>query len=49
MDESFAELSDGQLLAVIGAALDALTDDRLRLPTDTEQLDQLKAALRLDA
>ena len=49
MDESFAELSDGQLLAVIGAALDALTDDRLRLPTDAEQLSQLRVALRLDA
>jgi len=49
MDESFTELSDGQLLAVIGAALDALTDDRLRLPTDAEQLAQLKEALRLDA
>jgi len=49
MDESFTELSDGQLLAIIGAALDALTDDRLRLPSDTEQLAQLKAALRLDA
>jgi len=49
MDESFTELTDGQLLATIGAALDALTDDRLRLPSDAEQLAHLKAALRLDA
>ncbi|PFG16235.1 HNH endonuclease [Propionicimonas paludicola] len=49
MDESFTELTDGQLFAVIGAALDALTDDRLRLPSDAEQLAQLLDALRLDA
>lgn len=49
MEESFDELTDGQLLAIAGAALDALTDDRLRLPSDAEQLALLKDALRLDA
>lgn len=49
MKEGFDELTDGQLLAIAGAALDALTDDRLRLPSDAEQLTLLKDALRLDA
>ena len=49
MKEGFDELTDGQLLAIAGAALDALTDDRLRLPSDAEQLALLKDALRLDA
>lgn len=49
MNEGFTELADGQLLAVIGAALDALTDDRLRLPSDADQLAQLREALHLDA
>ena len=49
MDAGFANYSDGQLVATIGAALDALTDNRLRLPTDAEQLDLLREALQLDA
>lgn len=48
MESGFDQLSDGQLLAVIGAALDALNDDRLRLPTDAEQMDLLLASLRID-
>ena len=49
MEAAFEQYTDGQLLATIGAALDALTDDRLRLASDAEQLELLKAALRLDA
>lgn len=49
MEAAFEQYTDGQLLATIGAALDALTDDRLRLPSDAEQLALLKAGLRLDA
>ena len=49
MDAGFTHYTDGQLLATIGAALDALTDNRLRLPTDAEQLTLLREALRLDA
>ncbi len=49
MEAAFEEYTDGQLLAVIGEALDALTDGRLRLPSGAEQLDLLKGALRLDA
>lgn len=49
MEAGFEELSDGQLVAVIDAALDALSDDRLRLPTDRELLDQLRAGLVVDA
>ena len=49
MDEGFNEQTDGQLVAIVGAALDALTDERLRLPSDAEQLAQLLDALRIDA
>lgn len=47
METGFEHLDDGQLLAVIDAALDALNDNRLRLPTDREQLDLLLASLRV--
>ena len=49
MESGFEQLSDGQLLAVVDAALDALNDDRLRLPSDTEQLDLLLGSLRVGA
>ncbi len=44
----FEQLTDGQLVATIDAVLDALTDDRLRLPSDADQLELLKASLRVD-
>ena len=47
METGFDQYSDGQLLAIIDAALDALNDDRLRLPSDREQLDLLLAGLRV--
>ncbi len=49
MEAGFEQYADGELLAVIGAALDALCDGRLRLPTDAEQLGLALASLRLDA
>ena len=49
MDEGYAQLSDSQLVARLDAVLDALTDDRLRLPTDTGQLGLLSEALRVGA
>ena len=49
MEAGFEHRTDSELLAVIGAALDALTDGRLRLPSDREQLDLALASLRLDA
>ncbi len=49
MEAGIEQLTDGHLLAGIDAALDALNDDRLRLPTDRELLDLLLAALRVDA
>ena len=49
MEAGFGELTDGQLVAVIDVALNALGDDRLRLPTDRELLDLLRAGLRVDA
>ncbi len=44
----FEQFTDGQLLATIDAVMDALTDDRLRLPSDADQLELLKASLRVD-
>ena len=49
MESGFEHLGDGQLLAVVDAALDALNDDRLRLPTDREQLDLLLGSLKVGA
>ena len=49
MERDFGQCDDGQLLATIDACLDALTDDRLRLPTDAEQLELLQDAIRLGA
>ncbi len=49
MEAGFEQYADGDLLAVIGAALDALCDDRLRLPSDRERLDLALASLRLNA
>lgn len=47
MDEVLAQFDDGQLLAGIDAAVDALTDDRLRLPSDRERLALLLASVRV--
>ena len=47
MEDRFDHHSDTDLVAVIGAVLDALTDDRLRLPTDEQRLDLSIAALQI--
>ena len=47
MEREFRNLADGELLAVISACLDALFDDRLRSPSDAEQLALLQEAVRL--
>jgi hypothetical protein len=47
MEQGFGQCDDGQLLATMNACLDALTDDRLRLPTDAEQLGLLQDVVRL--
>lgn len=49
MEEGFGSMADGELLAVLDHVLDALNDDRLRLPTGAEQLDLLARSLRVDA
>jgi hypothetical protein len=49
MEREFGQCDDGQLLAIIDECLDALTDDRLRLPTDAQQLERLQDAIRLGA
>ncbi|MFZ0530454.1 MAG: DUF222 domain-containing protein [Propionicimonas sp.] len=49
MEAGFDGFDDGQLLAAIDRALDALFDDRLRLPTGAEQLRLLEVSLRVDA
>jgi hypothetical protein len=49
MDAGFEGFDDRQLVAVIDAALDALSDDRLRLASDAEQLGLLLAGLRVGA
>jgi hypothetical protein len=48
MEREFGTLNDGELVAVMNACLDALFDDRLRLPSDAEQLTLLQEAVRLD-
>ncbi|MBN9106325.1 MAG: DUF222 domain-containing protein [Propionibacteriaceae bacterium] len=47
MEREFEQLTDREILASIDSALDALTDDRLRLPTDAEQLSLLRDVIRL--
>jgi hypothetical protein len=47
MEGAFEQLTDREILAMIGRGLDALFDDRLRLPTDAEQLALLQDAVRL--
>ncbi|MBN9104696.1 MAG: DUF222 domain-containing protein, partial [Propionibacteriaceae bacterium] len=47
MEREFEQLTDREILASISSALDALTDDRLRLPTDAEQLSLLQDVIRL--
>lgn len=47
MEREFDGLTDCEILASISAALDALTDDRLRLTTDPEQLALLQDSIRL--
>jgi len=47
MQRTFEGLADRQILASISDALDALFDDRLRLPSDAEQLVLLQEAVRL--
>jgi hypothetical protein len=49
MEGQFGQCDDSQLLAIIDTCLNALTDDRLRLPTDTQQLALLQDGLRLGA
>jgi hypothetical protein len=49
MDAGFEGFDDRQLVAGIDAALDALSDDRLRLASDAEQLGLLLAGLRVGA
>jgi hypothetical protein len=49
MEREFGQFSDGQLLAAVDAVLDALSDDRLRLPTDGEQLALLQESIRVGA
>jgi hypothetical protein len=49
MEREFEGLTDRQILALIGRGLDALTDDRLRLPGDAEQLALLQDGIRLGA
>ncbi|MCA0296754.1 MAG: DUF222 domain-containing protein, partial [Actinobacteria bacterium] len=48
MEELFEGRGDGELVAVLDAALDRLTDDRLRVPTDAELLALLGAAVRVE-
>ncbi len=49
MERESGQFSDGQLLAALDAVLDALSDDRLRLPTDGEQLALLQENIRVGA
>jgi hypothetical protein len=49
MESGFERYTDSQLLAVIAAALDALTDDRPRFPSDAEQLALLRESLPVAA
>ncbi len=45
----FGQLADADLLSVLDCVMDALTDGRMRQPTDREQLDLLQRSLRIDA
>jgi len=47
MEGVFEQLTDCEILAIIGRGLDALFDDRLSLPSDGEQLGLLQEAVRL--
>ncbi|MGF3940091.1 hypothetical protein, partial [Staphylococcus aureus] len=47
MEREFEQLTDREILASISSALDALTDDRLRLSTDAGQLGLLQDVVRL--
>ena len=47
MEGAFEQLTDREILAIIGDGLDALFDDRLRLPSDAEQLVLLQETVRL--
>ena len=47
MEGAFEQLTDREILAIIGDGLDALFDDRLRLSSDAEQLVVLQEAVRL--
>lgn len=47
MTEQLTHRDDLELIAVMHAALDALTDDRLRLPSDTDRLALAHEAVRL--
>ncbi|WP_232547061.1 HNH endonuclease signature motif containing protein [Propioniciclava soli] len=47
MTEGLEHLDDAALVALIGRALDALTDDRLRLPSDADRLALLAEAVRV--
>ncbi|MFP5417366.1 MAG: DUF222 domain-containing protein [Actinomycetes bacterium] len=49
MSTAYAHLTDGELLAVIDAALDVLGDYRVRLAPDAEQLAVLAASVRVQA
>ena len=49
MELDFGRLTDGELIAVIDAAVSALGDDRVRLAAPAERLQLLADAVRLDA
>ena len=49
MEQDFGQCSDGELVAVIDAALSALTDDRVRLDEPRQRLGLVADAVRLDA
>ncbi|HSN44636.1 MAG TPA: DUF222 domain-containing protein [Propionibacteriaceae bacterium] len=49
MEAAFDGFSDSQLVAVLDRVLDALGDDRLRVPTDREQMVLLRSLVRVDA
>ena len=49
MELTFEQLDDAALVAVIDAAVSALTDDRVRLQNGQQRLQLLVDAVRLDA
>ncbi|MEZ5129490.1 MAG: hypothetical protein R2703_13595 [Micropruina glycogenica] len=49
MELTFEQLDDAALVAVIDAAVSALTDDRVRLQNGQQRLQLLADAVRLDA